>query len=381
MADAETQERESQVRVAPESASRDETTQAANERIRSANLELQARTESALKLPLSVALEQRDAALRQVAEASQLAERSRKDLVEEQDRFIAFLMEDYDQTIQRLESELKQSKEDASRQRALAPADKPDKAPVGIADTDQTKELAEAHAQIVGLQQSLESAYAEVDETRRDAARLQEERDEAIREVDDVRVELYAQIDLARDESIDIQTQLDEASRSLEDARDEARNEAYRLNEELDEVRRELDDRNDEVGRLRERLAELTEEARLSQPPPPAAALALDAARNEIKSLRKQLIDSKRELSRAKRELDLAKRRASGGALGALKGQSSLGKAGAARSGSQQADPQNTASTPPPRAAAERVVGSDVSGGDGQPEAHPHSMMVPRPRS
>jgi uncharacterized coiled-coil DUF342 family protein len=127
--------------------------------------------------------------------------------------------------------------------------------------------------------------------------------------VDDVRLVLQQEVDTARDEAFAIQTKLDEGNRLLEDARDQARDEAFRFTEELDELRREHDERLAEVRRLRERLAQLTDGARASLPPPPAAAAELDASRTDNQLLRKQLIDAKRELSRVSRELELSQMR------------------------------------------------------------------------
>jgi chromosome segregation ATPase len=172
--------------------------------------------------------------------------------------------------------------------------------------------------QVESLKQLLEAAQAEVEDTRADAVRLQEERDDAIRATDDLRLELVGDVETARDETFELQTQLDETHRQLEDVRDEARDEAYRASEEKSELQRELDERTDEVRRLRARLANLTTEIRPSQPPPPAALKQLEAARAENQTLRKQLIDAKRELSRASREAGMSRtsRTRRSGALG-----------------------------------------------------------------
>ena len=255
--------------------------------IRRANAELIERTRDGLDLAIAVLVEQRDLALRRAEELHGEARRQREALIAEQDQFIAFLMADHEKKIAALQEELKSARERLERQGALERA-----------ELEATSEAQE-------LKRLLESAYAEIDETRADAARLQGEVDDAIRLRDEVRLEMYAQVEAARDEAFALQSQLDSTNRLLEDARDQARDEAFRAIEELDELRRELDGKSAEVRRLRERLAEL-EGVRNSQPPPPAASLELERARSEIQNLRKQLIETKREQSRISRELELA---------------------------------------------------------------------------
>jgi chromosome segregation ATPase len=112
------------------------------------------------------------------------------------------------------------------------------------------------------LQHALDAANAEIDETRTDALRLQEERDDAIRATDDVRVELMSELESSRDESFQLESQLDELHRLLEDVRDQAREEVLRLTEELGDVRAELGAKSAEIQRLRARLAHAVPAAR-----------------------------------------------------------------------------------------------------------------------
>jgi len=258
--------------------------------IRAANEELLERAGDGLKLPITVLVEQRDEALRQVEALRSEAERQRVALIAEQDQFITFLMADQEKKVFGIELELKEARERLERQDALEP-----------------KDLGSSSAEVERLQGLLEAAYSEVDETRTDAARLQGDLDDALRSRDDLRLEMFAQVEAARDEAFAIQTQLDATNRLLEDARDHSRDEAFRAIEDLDEVRRELDERTNEVRRLRNRLQEL-EGARNSQPPPPPPGPGpeLERARQDVQTLRKQLIDTKRELSRVSRELALA---------------------------------------------------------------------------
>lgn len=275
--------------------------------IRAANAELQRRAGSALELPLSVLVEQRDQALRAAESARTQAWQLRREMVEEEDRFIAFLMADHERQVAELRRELASAREGFERQRSLEPV------PIvsvthssGSQPPPATGRTMTEH-QISSLQERLQAAYVEVDDTRADAARLQEERDEAIREISDVRFECQKQVEAARDEASQLQWQLDDAERRLVDAGDQARDEAYTLSEQIDEARRELDERNAEVRSLRARLATLDEEM-LSRPPP-AATLELENARREAQLLRKSLIEAKREASRLKNELDAVRAR------------------------------------------------------------------------
>jgi uncharacterized coiled-coil DUF342 family protein len=269
--------------------------------IRAANQELQRRTGNALDLPLTVLVEQRNEALRAAQGAREQTSHLRRAMVEEQDLFIAFLMADYESQLADLERELSRAREGLERRRVLDPL-------ASSASVLESERENSAQAQIVALQERLQAAYAEVDDSRADGARLQEERDEAIREISDVRFECQRQIEQARDEASQLQWQLDEAQRRFDDAGDKARDEAYALSEQIDEARRELDERNAEVRSLRGRLATLDEE--IQTRPPPAAALELENARKEAQLLRKSLIEAKRETSRLKNELDSARARA-----------------------------------------------------------------------
>lgn len=266
--------------------------------IRVANEQLLAKTAERLNLPIAILIEQRDEALRQGEVLREHARGERAALIAEQDQFITFLMSDHEVKLLKLTEELKSTRDALARQRSLTGPSR------DAVSQSQGAENFEAQPEVSRIRDLLEAAYAEAEETRADAARLQAELDDAVREVDDVRLELRAEVEAARDESFAIQSQLDETNRLLEDARDQARDEAYRFTEDLSETRRELDERVAEVRRLRQRLTEL-DVTRNSLPPPPAATADLDAARADNQLLRKQLIDAKRELSRVARELEL----------------------------------------------------------------------------
>jgi hypothetical protein len=269
----------------------------AEDAIRSANEELRRRTGDLLGVPIAVLVDQRDAALRQLGDAQREGEERERAVIAEHDAFITFLMEEQEKQLGQVSDQLDRAREELGRQRALG-------APEEIAPESAA---GDPRRKIASLQHELEVAYAEIDDTRVDAARLQAERDDAIRAIDDARVQAYVQVEAAGDEAFQLQLDLDAANRLLEDERDAARDASLTAADALADVRRELDDRNAEVRQLRDRLAERTDETRASAPPPSAAAQELHAARDEAQRLRKQLIDTRRELSRVGRELQLAR--------------------------------------------------------------------------
>ena len=234
--------------------------------IRAHNQQLTERAGNLFELPLVVLTEQRDHALRRLAGAQERMVEQRRRLVAEQDKFISFLMTEH-------EAKLRELKGDCARLRVELEASRGgsetghtrqvmdswdgwnDSAPIAIDVTlDVAPEGAPLEPKLHSLEQALAAANNEIDETRADALRLQEERDDAIRATDDVRLELLSELEGARDEAFQLETQLDEAHRLLEDSRDQARDEVLRLTEELADLRAELDVQNAEVGRLRSRL-------------------------------------------------------------------------------------------------------------------------------
>lgn len=188
-----------------------------------ANADASRRASSGLELFAMVVLDQRDRAFEELGRLGQQWEATRRIDMEEHDRFIVFLMADHERQLLELRREL------------------------GARPTEEQPEL------LLRLQ----AASAEMDETRADAARLQGERDEAIRETSDVRFECQRQIEQARDETVALQWKLDELTRTLDDERDQAREHAYQLGEQLDEQRCELSERDEEVRALRSRLGAL----------------------------------------------------------------------------------------------------------------------------
>ena len=280
-----------------------------NATIVSLNQEFRVRTDNLMSVPLAVLIDQRDRAVQALEEANELIEQQHAQMQAEQDTFLAFLMEDHQKQLAALEQQLSQAKLALERQAVLAPVIH---SPLATGDGELRQSLTQAEEHIATLREQLENAYREVDESRADGWRLQEERDEAVRTTDEIRIELLTELDATRDESAKLQLALDDAKRAVEDNRDEAREETSRLLEELESAKNECDERRAEVVRLRERLEGVQTDYRASVPPPPPQSDELELARAEAKVVRKQLIDSKRELSRVTRELELLRAQRSG---------------------------------------------------------------------
>lgn len=211
------------------------------------NQALLERAGSLFELPLVVLTEQRDQALGRLARAEQRAAEQRRRWVAEQDKFIGFLMTEH-------EAKLRELRADCDHLRAELDASRAATHDAQTADVSLAPDHAWDEPGLEALQQALDAANAEIDETRADALRLQEERDDAIRATDDVRLELLSELESSRDETFQLESQLDEVHRLLEDVRDQAQGEVLRLNEEIGDLRAELGARNDELQRLRARL-------------------------------------------------------------------------------------------------------------------------------
>lgn len=224
------------------------------DRLQRANREFSARVDSGVDVPINVLIEQRDSALRELTETQQRSQQAQQRLVAGHERYIGFLMEEQLAVLSHLRKQLSAREEDLRRLGEHSPT------PLTVAATELGESAPSVNpSELEELQARLAAAFAEVDEARLVAARLQEELDEAIRASDDVRHELQADLDAARDETFELQRKLDATLTALDDARDAGRDEAVRLNEELDEVQRQLDERTNEMRRAREHLAAMSE--------------------------------------------------------------------------------------------------------------------------
>ena len=209
--------------------------------VRRANAELEDRVGDKLQLPLAVLINQRDRALRGLAEAHTHAEQSLRDLTTDHDRFVAFVMHENAQRVAALEATLQTERARAVRAEVQV-------ATLGAvperASQEFNQDLAEAQAEILELKEAVRLLEGEVEETRAEAVRLQGERDEAIRSTDDLRLDLLQDLEAARAEAADFQARFDATERALLDARDQARDEVAGLTEQIVELQRVADKRS-----------------------------------------------------------------------------------------------------------------------------------------
>jgi chromosome segregation ATPase len=198
--------------------------------LRAANEELQRRTAQHLEAVVSVVIEQRDTALRKL-EALEVGARDwqtqRENLEAEHRRATESMLSLHQKELDALTRQLEHLKQARAQTEAGASL------PVDRTASSPTNEL----------RQQLEEAQAELEAMRADAREVQGERDRALAQVDDVRLELLSQLEAARDEAIDLQARLDETDQRVDQIRDEADVEIYRLNEEIHDLRQQLEQR------------------------------------------------------------------------------------------------------------------------------------------
>ncbi len=101
------------------------------------------------------------------------------------------------------------------------------------------EELTALRAELRSTEERLESALAEVEETRRDAARLQEERDEALSASDMVQLDLKTELDAVQQQVVDGRLQLDHVRRLWEDDQERTHEELETLTERLSAAQQE----------------------------------------------------------------------------------------------------------------------------------------------
>lgn len=203
-----------------------------------ANAELDARTAEHLAHPLQVLFAQRDRAL--VALAEEQAKRRQLEA----------------------DIQLRAAANAASTQNLLAEA-------AAAQKLEHEAELSRVRDELVTLQAQIDAAQVEVDETRLEAIKLQEERDDAIRATDDVRLEMSGEMEAALRKTEDMQLQLDHVRRLWEDDQERSATELDAVNERLTEA----------LGQLAEARAALAQSI-------PAGQVAQLQAQNEELRLR-----------------------------------------------------------------------------------------------
>jgi hypothetical protein len=104
------------------------------------------------------------------------------------------------------------------------------------------------------LQTALEAAWQDLQDARNRIATLEEERDSARREVDELRIELYSKLELAKDEAIAAENRLTEQQHAFDDARETWVSDHTQLRTELEEAQHALLAQVHEISQLRQSL-------------------------------------------------------------------------------------------------------------------------------
>lgn len=195
--------------------------------IRSANVTLEQESAQHLSIPLSLALEQRD---------HYITEWCREREMRQQDaaRVTALL----DEQRKRHQAELDVLREQLRDvERELASVRPEPRTIIGVAPAKRASgEVAPVVHEDASLRASLEAAWLDVEDARSRLAATEVERDQAIKEADDLRVELYDKLAAARDEVIEAENRLTELQRVFDDAKDLWEDELARLRSEVEEV-------------------------------------------------------------------------------------------------------------------------------------------------
>lgn len=106
----------------------------------------------------------------------------------------------------------------------------------------------------VELQATLETAWQDLQDARTRIAALEDERDAALRQVDELRVELYGMLEAAKDEAIAAENRLTEQQHAFDDAREAWVTDHAQLRAELEEAQLALLAQIQENTELRQSL-------------------------------------------------------------------------------------------------------------------------------
>lgn len=201
--------------------------------IRAANAELERQAAQQLTIPLTLAIQQRD---RVIAEASREREVWQQELARQTALFNGQLRE-RDAMLNLLRQQLRDAEQE------LANLREEPKTIIGVAPESSRVPVATAaheSAEHASLQAALEAAWQDVEDARRRLAEVEGERDRAVKEADELRVELYDKLATARDEVIDAENRLVETQRAFDDAKEQWEDEQVRLRSEVEEARQAL---------------------------------------------------------------------------------------------------------------------------------------------
>lgn len=201
--------------------------------IRSANADLEQQAAHHLTIPLTIAVQQRD---RYIAELCREREAWQQELARQAASFNAQILE-RDAQLNQLREQLRDAEKELAGLRVEP------KTIIGVApDSSRSgNKLATSDSgEHAPLQTALEAAWQDVEDARLRLAALEQERDAALKEADELRVELYDKLASARDEVIEAETHLTETQRAFDDAKEQWDNEQARLRAEAEEARQAL---------------------------------------------------------------------------------------------------------------------------------------------
>lgn len=199
--------------------------------IRQANVDLERRGADHLTLPLAILVEQRDEAYQQLHLERVGWQTQHKTMIGNH----AAELGERETALENLRQQLR----DAERE--LASLREDPKTVIGVGPV--STRMATLQAQDSGehrLQTSLESAWQDVQDLRSRLAQAELERDDAIREADDLRIEVYSKLATVRDEAIDLEARLVESQRNLGDKEEAWAAERSRLLADNEELRQAL---------------------------------------------------------------------------------------------------------------------------------------------
>lgn len=220
----------------------------AGEAIRVANAELEQQAGHHLTIPLTLAVAQRDQALGDLWRERQTWQQE----LARQTALFASQLQERDTLLNQLRQQLHDTEREAAWLREAAQLRNQSENAAAQAATDNapTSESGEYSA----LQVALEAAWQDVQEARSRVSELEEERDSAVKQADELRVELYDKLAAAQDEAIEAEGRLTDAQRAFEEAKESWETDQARLRNEVEDTRQALVNQLEVNTQLRQSL-------------------------------------------------------------------------------------------------------------------------------
>lgn len=206
----------------------------AGEAIRLANAELEQQAGHHLTIPLTVAVAQRDHAVNELWRERQAWQQE----LARQTALFAAQIQERDTQLNQLRQQLHDTEREAAwlREAAQLRSQSEHAAAQVTTETAPSSESGEYSA----LQVALEAAWQDVQEARSRLGELEGERDQAVKEADELRVELYDKLAAAQDEAIEAEGRLTDAQRAFDEAKESWETDQARLRNEVEDTRQAL---------------------------------------------------------------------------------------------------------------------------------------------